>query len=155
MMEPIRRDPVAMPANLREFSVFPSVARKNYDIAMRDRMPALQEMVETSPLNTWEKGSGKMGVVTAGMSDIYVREVKNALGLDLDILSLAFTNPLPMDLITEFYNSIDGEVYVIEDGYRFIQEAMEQAGLHPRASPRTALSQNGRRHWSLKNWVKQ
>ena len=94
-------------------------------------MPALQEMVESSPLNYWEKGSGKVGVVTAGMSDLYVHEVKDALGLDLDILSLAFTNPLPMDLITEFYNSIDGDVYVIEDGYRFIQEAMEQAGLHP------------------------
>ncbi|NMB54791.1 MAG: pyruvate ferredoxin oxidoreductase [Leptolinea sp.] len=132
LMEPVHRDPVQMPESLKEFSVFPGVARKNYDLFMRERMPALVEMVETSPLNRWEKGSGKLGVVTAGMSDCYVREVKDALGLDIDILSLAFTNPLPMDLITEFYNSIHGDVYVIEDGYRFIQEAMLQAGLHPK-----------------------
>jgi len=131
LMEPVRRDPVVMPESLKEFNVFPGFARKNFDISMHERMPALQAMVESSPLNYWEKGSGKMGVITAGISDMYVHEVKNALGLDFDILSLAFTNPLPMDLITEFYNSIDGDVYVIEDGYRFIQEAMQQAGLHP------------------------
>lgn len=131
LMEPLRRDPIQMPESLKEFNVFPGYARKNYNQFMRERMPALVEMVESSPLNIWEKSSGKMGVVTAGMSDLYVREVKDALGLDFDILSLAWTNPLPIDLITEFYNSIQGEVYVIEDGYRFIQEAMQQAGLHP------------------------
>ncbi len=131
LMDPLHRDPVEMPDTLKDFNVFPAFARKHYDTTMRDRVPALQEMVESSPLNIWEKGSGKMGVVTAGMSDLYVHEVKEALGLDIDILSLAWTNPLPMDLITEFYNSIDGDVYVIEDGYRYIQEAMLQAGLHP------------------------
>jgi indolepyruvate ferredoxin oxidoreductase, alpha subunit len=132
LMEPLKRDPISMPDNMREFNVLPNIARRNFEIVMAERMPALQEMVESSPLNYWEKGSGKVGIVTAGMSDRYVHEVKNALGLDVDILSLAFTNPLPMDLITEFYNSLYGEVYVVEDGYRFIQEAMEQAGLHPR-----------------------
>jgi indolepyruvate ferredoxin oxidoreductase, alpha subunit len=131
LMEKLKRDPIEMPDNMREFNVMPFIARRNFEIAMRERMPALQEMVESSPLNYWEKGSGKVGIVTAGMSDRYVHEVKNELGLDVDILSLAFTNPLPMDLITEFYNAIDGEVYVIEDGYRFIQEAMQQVGLHP------------------------
>ncbi len=132
LMKPVRRDPLVMPESLRDFNVFPAVARKNYDQLMRERMPALLQMVQTSPLNLWEKGSGKVGVVTAGMSDIYVREVKDALNLDIDILSLAWTNPLPIDLITEFYNSINGDVFVIEDGYRFIQEAMMQAGLHPK-----------------------
>ncbi len=132
LMEPVKRDPVDMPESLKEFSVFPFVARKNYNQLMQERMPALVEMVETNPLNRWGKGSGRMGVVTAGMSDLYVREVKEALGLDLDILSLAWTNPLPMDLIAEFCNAITGDVYVIEDGYRFIQEAMMQAGLHPK-----------------------
>jgi indolepyruvate ferredoxin oxidoreductase alpha subunit len=132
LMQPLQREPVTMPDSLKDFNVFPSFARKHYDDTMRERMPALIEMVETSPLNYWEKGSGKLGIITAGMSDRYVHEVKNALGLDVDILSLAFTNPLPMDLITEFYNAIRGEVFVIEDGYRFIQESMEQVGLRPR-----------------------
>jgi len=52
---------------------------------------ALVEMVEKSPLNKWEKGSGKVGVITYGIGDMYVREVKETLGADIDILSLAFT----------------------------------------------------------------
>ena len=64
-------------------------------------------------------------MITYGIGDMYVREVKEALGVDMDILSLAFTNPLPMKLIREFCESIDGEIYVIEDGYRYLQEVIE------------------------------
>jgi indolepyruvate ferredoxin oxidoreductase alpha subunit len=124
-----QRDPVQMPDSLKGFMVLPNLARKNYDIVMAERMPALVGMVENSPLNLWEKGSGKMGVITYGIGDMYVREVKQTTGMDFDILSLAFTNPLPMELIRKFCHSISGEVYVIEDGYRYLQEAVEQAGL--------------------------
>ncbi|MFH0880673.1 MAG: 2-oxoacid:acceptor oxidoreductase family protein, partial [Lentisphaerota bacterium] len=106
----------------------PSVARKNYDVVMAERMPALVAMVEKSPLNKWEKGSGKIGVITYGIGDMYVREVKETLGVDIDILSLAFTNPLPMKLIRDFCQSINGEIYVIEDGYRYLQEIIENLG---------------------------
>ncbi|MDR3673469.1 MAG: 2-oxoacid:acceptor oxidoreductase family protein [Holophaga sp.] len=127
-----RREPVPMPASLRSFNVLPNIARKSYDTVMDERMPALQAMVEQSPLNHWRKGSGKLGVVTYGVCDLYLREVMTAHGLDLDVLSLAFSNPLPMGLISEFCKSVKGEVLVIEDGYRFLQEAMEGAGLKVR-----------------------
>ena len=130
-LQPIQtREPVKMPDSLRDFNVLPAPARVNCDILMAERMPALEEMVAASPLNHWDKGSGKVGVITYGICDLYVREVQQALGLDLDILSIAFTNPLPMQLIRAFHASIDGEVFVIEDGYRYLQEAVEQAGLH-------------------------
>jgi indolepyruvate ferredoxin oxidoreductase alpha subunit len=121
-----------MPASLRSFNVLPSLARKAYDTIMDERMPALAAMVEQSPLNRWRKGTGKLGVVTYGVCDLYLRDVMAAHGLDLDVLSLAFSNPLPMGLITDFCRSIQGEVLVIEDGYRYLQEAMEQAGLKVR-----------------------
>jgi indolepyruvate ferredoxin oxidoreductase alpha subunit len=129
------RESVKMPDSLREFNVLPSQARVNYDILMAERMPALEKMVAESPLNHWEKGSGKMGVITYGVCDLYVREVKAALGLDLDILSLAFTNPLPTRLIADFHASINGEVFVIEDGYRYLQEAVAQEGLRVHGKP--------------------
>jgi indolepyruvate ferredoxin oxidoreductase alpha subunit len=59
---------------------------------------------------------------------MYVREVKESLDADIDILSLAFTNPLPMKLIRAFCESIRGEIYVIEDGYRYLQEIVENMG---------------------------
>lgn len=128
LMPQAQRDPVSMPESLKSFNVLPAVARKNYDVVLTQRLPALVEMVENSQLNTWEKGSGAAGVITYGANDMYVREVKASLGADLDILSLAFTNPLPIKLIREFCESIDGEIYVIEDGYRYLQEVLENAG---------------------------
>ena len=67
-----------------------------------------------------------------------MREYKERFDPDLDILSVAFTNPLPMERIRAFCASIKGEVSVIEDGYRFIQEACLAAGLD--VSGKDALS---------------
>ena len=55
---PDARDPPgagAMPDSLRGFQRLPSLARKAYDTIMDERMPALAEMVEKSPLNRWER----------------------------------------------------------------------------------------------------
>ena len=130
-----KREPVQMPENLKTFNVLPAIARKNYDIVLTQRMPALKEMVENSPLNKWEKsnytnpdGKAKVGVITYGIGDMYVREVKKTLGAEFDLLSLAFTNPLPIKLIRNFCESIDGDIYVIEDGYRYLQETIENSG---------------------------
>jgi len=140
------RPPVQMAADLHGFNVLPAIARKNYDRVMAERMPALVEMVENSSLNRWHKGSGKtagkIGVITCGVCDLYLREIQQAYDVDLDILSLAFTNPLPLDLIRRFHASIDGPVYVIEDGYRYVQEAAEQAGLKVQGKdPYTCLTE--------------
>ena len=125
------REPEPMPASLRGFNVLPSLARKAYDTIMDERMPALAAMVERSPLNRWDKGPGRLGVVTYGVCDLYLREVCAARGLELDVLSLAFSNPLPMNLIRAFCGTVE-EVLVIEDGCRHLQEAMEGAGLKVR-----------------------
>ncbi|MFW6057125.1 MAG: 2-oxoacid:acceptor oxidoreductase family protein, partial [Chloroflexota bacterium] len=132
MMEAQHREPVDVSLDLKPFNVLPSMARDNYNSTVTNRMPALIEMVEASPLNRWEKGSGTLGIITYGICDMYVREVKESLGADFDVLSLGFTNPLPMNLIRRFFESIDGPVYVIEDGYRFVQEQLLQAGLDAR-----------------------
>ena len=130
MMEPQSREPMEMSANLKSFTVMPNVARADYDRAVTTRTPALTEMVESSPLNRWEKGAGKLGVITYSICDMYVREMKKSLASGLDVLSLGFTNPLPMNLIRRFCESIDGPVIVIEDGYRYVQEALLQNGLN-------------------------
>ena len=130
-----QHEPLQMPESLKSFNVLPAIARKNYDTVLAERMPALLEMVETSPLNKWEKSSAtppgkkaRIGVITYGIGDLYVREVRETLGANFDLLSLAFTNPLPMKLIREFCQSIDGPIYVIEDGYRYLQEIIENLG---------------------------
>ena len=129
LMEPQTRPRVEMPADLKPYNCLPPLTRANYDLVMAKRMPALREMVESSPLNRWTKGSGKRGVITYGSNAMYLDEVKELFYPDLDVLSLAFTNPLPLDLIHRFHESINGEVFVIEDGYRYLQGELAAAGL--------------------------
>ena len=105
------------------------MARISYDTVMAERMPGLIRMVEESPLNIHYTGAGRRGVITCGATTLLMREYKERFNPDLDILSVAFTNPLPMERIRAFCASIKGEVSVIEDGYRFIQEACLAAGL--------------------------
>lgn len=124
-----KRDRVELSAPLKSFNTLPVAARANYEKVLAHRLPALQQMAEESPLNTWEKGSGKVGVITYGATEMMVREVKESLGEDIDILSLGLTFPLPMQRIREFCQAIDGDVHVIEDGYRFVQEELERCGL--------------------------
>lgn len=116
----------------------PGMARISYDTVMAERMPGLVRMVEESPLNIHYKGTGRRGVITCGATTLLMREYKERFDPDLDILSVAFTNPLPMERIRAFCASIKGEVSVIEDGYRFIQEACLAAGLD--VSGKDALS---------------
>ncbi len=129
-LSPIKkREKVELTVPLKSFNTLPAIARKNYDRVVKERLPQLIDIVEKSPLNNWEKGAGKIGVVTYGVSDLMVREVKQSLGADIDILSLGFTFPLPMKLIRKFYESISGTVYVIEDGYRYLQEELLIEGI--------------------------
>lgn len=122
------REPAAV-APLNTLISLPNITRMNHDTVMTTRLPALMEMVEASPLNQHIPGSGKMGVITYGSGAMHVAEYKAKFQPDLDILSLAFTNPLPLKKIKAFVDSIKGPVYVVEDGYRFVQESCLGAGI--------------------------
>ena len=124
-----KRELMDIPEDLARFNLLPSMARKNYDAVMDERMPGLEDMVENTPLIEWAKAGGKRGVITYGVTTAYVKEVRDFYDVDMDIFSLPMTNPLPMKKIKEFYDSIDGDVYVIEDGYMYLQESMEREGM--------------------------
>ncbi len=128
----IKERPRAEVAPHRELNSLPAKARLSYDQLMDNRVPALREMVESSPLNYEIKGAGKKGVITYGSGAMYVADYKEKIDNDISILSLAFTNPLPLERIRKFVDEIqanDGEVFVVEDGYRFVQESCLAAGI--------------------------
>ncbi len=130
----VKRDRVEI-ETLRGLLTLPNVAKANYDKVILDRLPALTEMVENSPLHKTIKGNGKKGVITYSAPSMLVEEYKAVSGDDIDILELAFTNPLPMKKIKEFCDSIDGDVYIIEDGYHYLEEECRAAGLTVKAKP--------------------
>ncbi len=137
LMPPQSREPAAMPEDLHDYNCLPPLTRRNYNTMMAERLPGLTRMVEESPLNEWDKGAGKRGVITYGPNTMFAKEVKALFEPDLDILSLAFTNPLPMELIEKFCSSISGEVVVLDDGYRYVQEAIEAKGIKVRGKAET------------------
>ncbi|MCG8565959.1 MAG: 2-oxoacid:acceptor oxidoreductase family protein [Desulfobacterales bacterium] len=134
LMEKESREPVEMD-DVRGYNCLPNLARPSYDAIQTVRMPALGEMVETSDFNQWIRGAGKKGVITHGVNTLYMEEYKALFDGEIDILSLAYTNPLPMELIKKFCASIDGDVYVVEDGFRFIHGACLEAGLDVKGKP--------------------
>ena len=129
LMETATREKAPLPAKMSDFITLPVRARMFHDQVRTSRIPALRAMVEESPLNTWTKGDGTIGIITHGANGLFVEEVGAALGQKIDVLSLGFTYPLPMNLIRRFCESISGPVYVIEDGYRFLQESIQAEGL--------------------------
>ncbi|HIV66929.1 MAG TPA: 2-oxoacid:acceptor oxidoreductase family protein [Candidatus Mailhella excrementigallinarum] len=121
--------PLAEVAPLRELNSLPAQARRGYDQVMAERLPALTAMVEASPLNRHIRGEGRVGVITYGSGSMLMEEYRARVDPSLDILSLAFSNPLPMERIRAFCASVSGPVYVIEEGGRFVQDACLAAGL--------------------------
>ena len=92
-------------------------------IVVEERMNKLKEYSETTPWNRIEKG-GKIGVVASGVAYNYAREV---FGDEATYLKLGYTNPLPDNLLDEFYKQVD-TVYVIEENDPYLQQWIERRG---------------------------
>ena len=129
---PQEKRPEAPVGDFKAMNSLPGNARKSFDRIMDERMPKLQAYVDNSPLNKEYEGAGKKGVITYGSGALYMEEYRAVVDSTVDVLSLAFTNPLPMEKIKAFVRRIraqGGEVYVLEDGYRFVEESCLMAGL--------------------------
>lgn len=109
--------------NAAKLVMLPGNARKrHYDVEAR--IVALEDWSCQQPFNRVEKGEGKIGVITAGVSYQYAKEVLPGA----DILKLGMVYPLPKKLIREFAAHYD-ELYVIEELDPFIEEQIKALGI--------------------------
>ena len=88
-------------------------------------LAALEEYGNTSSLNRTEMGDGEVGVITAGISYQYAKEVFPA---GTSFLKLGLTYPLPMRLIRDFASKVK-TLYVIEELEGFMEEQIKAAGI--------------------------
>ncbi|MFO7576172.1 MAG: indolepyruvate ferredoxin oxidoreductase subunit alpha [Pelovirga sp.] len=112
----LERDPaklVMLPGNAR---------RRHYDVEAR--ILALEEWSCRQPFNYIDTGEGKVGVITAGVSYQYVKEVLPTA----DVLKLGMVYPLPKQLIREFAARYD-TLYVVEELDPFIEEQVRAMGI--------------------------
>jgi indolepyruvate ferredoxin oxidoreductase, alpha subunit len=106
------------------FMNLPRIAKLSYDEVLATRMPALRAFAEESDLNRIEWNDRSLGVVVHGITEPLLREVWNDLPVKPSVLSLGMTFPLPLDKVNEFMDGVTGEVVVIGDGLRFVQEEL-------------------------------
>jgi indolepyruvate ferredoxin oxidoreductase alpha subunit len=108
--------------DLHDWMLLPNIARANYDEATRERIPGIGKWCSSSNLVNETRGTEDWGIITSGWSEVIVREALNFAEADPSILSLAMTYPIPEERIRDFSRRIKGELFVIEDGDRFLEE---------------------------------
>ncbi len=109
--------------NPEKFVVLPAHARVRHRWAI-ERLEKLQAFAEESSLNTIEEKSTEIGIVTAGVTYQYVKEVMP----EASIFKLGMTYPLPMEKIRNFSSS-KKHLLVIEELESFIEEQVKAAGI--------------------------
>ena len=118
-----------------DWTLVPSNARRRFNHLL-EMQSELREWSEKLPLNTLHL-TGPVGVIAAGIAYNYVRE---ALGADSDYSLLRIgTYPLPVALIRELVSHCN-EIWVVEDGYPFIESRLNGVLGLPGKSIRGKLS---------------
>lgn len=109
--------------NIGKYVMVPANARRRHPV-VEERLKKLVEYAETSPLNRIEPGDDELGIITAGTSYQYAREVfPNAT-----FLKLGMIYPLPRKLIKDFAARVK-KVVVIEELDPFIEEHVRLLGI--------------------------
>jgi indolepyruvate ferredoxin oxidoreductase, alpha subunit len=98
--------------------MLPGFARLRHPI-VEERLLALQEEAETSPLNRIEPGSKEIGVLCSGVVYQYAREALP----HATFLKLGFSHPLPKKLVRRFASMVK-EIIVIEELDPFFEEQL-------------------------------
>ncbi len=110
--------------NIGKYVMMPANAIKRH-VVVEDRIAALKEFAETTPLNQVENNSSRIGVISAGIAYMYAKE---ALEDKADFLKLGMVYPLPDKLIRDFAAAHD-VVYVIEELDPVIEDHCKALGL--------------------------
>lgn len=88
-----------------------------------EKIEKIREYAEKSKVNKIE-GKGKLGIITSGVSYLYVMEVLKELNLDLPVLKLAFFYPLPENKIKSFIKDFK-KVLIVEELEPFLEKEVK------------------------------
>ena len=100
-------------------------AAKRRKYQMEERIASMTEYSEKTPLNRVEKGCGKVGIITSGISYHHAKEV---FGEEASYLKLGFTWPLPEKMILTFAASVES-LYVIEENEPYLETFVKALGI--------------------------
>ncbi len=104
--------------NPAKYVMLPGFARLRHPV-VEERLLALEEEAEKSPLNRIEGGSKEIGVLCSGVAYQYAREALP----EATFLKLGFSHPLPKKLVREFAALVD-QIILIEELDPFFEEQL-------------------------------
>jgi indolepyruvate ferredoxin oxidoreductase alpha subunit len=111
--------------NIQKYVMMPGMAIKRHPVVEQRTLDLIQ-YAETTPINRIEEGSDKsVGFITSSTSYQYVKEV---LGDKHPVLKLGMVNPLPVEKIKKFAESV-GELIVVEELDPIIENHCKTLGL--------------------------
>ncbi|MBP9736637.1 MAG: hypothetical protein KBD82_13480 [Rhodoferax sp.] len=109
------------------FTLIPANARRAY-AQLVDKQTALQAYSEAHPVNALTiKGQGQPGILVSGLAWNYLNEALGDAIHDYNLLRIA-TYPLPVKKIRQLLDA-SSEVFVVEEGYPFIERYISALGL--------------------------
>ena len=111
-----------LPENLQTWMNLPVIARTNYNRTVRERIPRLKVWSESCELVSEDYGKDGWGLIVNGEADIIVREALQKVSANPSILSLGIAYPPPEKRIRAFADKVKGKLFIVEDGYRFLEE---------------------------------
>lgn len=100
----------------------PTTARLRHPVVI-ERERLMEEYFSQSARTQWIKGDSSVGVITAGMSYSYIREVLP----DVSILKLAASFPLARDIVRKFCESVE-RVIIVEELEPFLETEIAAMG---------------------------
>jgi len=106
-----------------KYVMLPGNARRRKPLVLQ-RLRALEEFAETSPLNSVEWGDTSVGFITGGIAYQYVKEAFP----EASVLKLGMSYPLPRRLIADFVQKV-GKVFVVEELDAFWETEIRAMGL--------------------------
>jgi len=118
--------PVEIRKDTAKYTMLPSFARIRHAI-VEDRFLRLREFAEQFPGNRMEVNDPAIGIVSAGVSYQYAKEVFP----NFSYLKLGMVWPLPKDLIGEFFRKVK-KVYIVEELDPFLEESIRAMGFRPK-----------------------
>jgi len=119
---PARRD-------FKPFMNLPELARRNYDRIVSERIPGVRRFAAAQRLDRIEWNDRSLGVITHGVTELYLKEVWSHLPVKPSVLSLGLTFPLDPAKARELAEGIRGPIHVLSDGLRFVEDELRALGI--------------------------
>ncbi len=108
---------------IEKYCMLPGNAIKRHPLVL-EREAKLQALAESTDLNQWEKGSGKVGIISAGAAYQYAKEAMP----EASFLKLGLTWPLPAQKIKDFAASVENLV-VVEELEPYLENQLKIMGI--------------------------